>query len=244
MAHCVSHLPCPKCGSKDNLGDYDDGSQWCFGCHYYVPPSGMKRYQRALRREETTEKWGNIQMPSDATYRIDELHLTWLRKYSITFSEIIQFGIMSSKSHGLLLPIFNKNSEVLFFVNRPFKDGYAKSLDNGKKPFVVFPHRKEQRHVSTVVVVEDYVSAIRVSRYFNCLPLFGSNLSTAILLRLKKQFDHVIVWLDPDKTREAIKQALRYSTVVQTSVIRSEADPKETADEQIINLVEGKCNHV
>ena len=32
---CVSHEPCPKCDSKDNLGRYDDGHGYCFGCGHY-----------------------------------------------------------------------------------------------------------------------------------------------------------------------------------------------------------------
>jgi twinkle protein len=34
---CVRHEPCPSCGSKDNLGRYDDGHAFCFSidCNYY-----------------------------------------------------------------------------------------------------------------------------------------------------------------------------------------------------------------
>ncbi len=33
---CVTHVPCPKCGSNDNLAIYDDGHGFCFspGCGY------------------------------------------------------------------------------------------------------------------------------------------------------------------------------------------------------------------
>ena len=33
---CVSHSPCPRCKSVDNLAIYDDGHSWCFtpGCGY------------------------------------------------------------------------------------------------------------------------------------------------------------------------------------------------------------------
>ena len=31
----LHHNPCPQCGSKDNLGVYDDGHMYCFGCGYY-----------------------------------------------------------------------------------------------------------------------------------------------------------------------------------------------------------------
>jgi len=35
MGEFVSHEPCPKCGSKDNLARYKDGSGYCFGCEYF-----------------------------------------------------------------------------------------------------------------------------------------------------------------------------------------------------------------
>ena len=33
----VRKEPCPSCGSRDNLGRYDDGHAWCFGCGYREP---------------------------------------------------------------------------------------------------------------------------------------------------------------------------------------------------------------
>ena len=39
-SRCVTHEPCPACGSKDNLGRYDDGHGYCFGCHYWEPGYG------------------------------------------------------------------------------------------------------------------------------------------------------------------------------------------------------------
>ena len=38
----LRHEPCPKCGSKDNLGRYDDGHAYCFGCEYYEPGEDMQ----------------------------------------------------------------------------------------------------------------------------------------------------------------------------------------------------------
>ena len=36
QSQCVSHAPCPRCKSVDNLAIYDDGHGWCFtpGCGY------------------------------------------------------------------------------------------------------------------------------------------------------------------------------------------------------------------
>lgn len=36
----LRHEPCPACGSKDNLGRYDDNHAFCFGCGYYEHGDG------------------------------------------------------------------------------------------------------------------------------------------------------------------------------------------------------------
>src|SRR5262245_33920209 len=66
--------PCPACGSRDNLGRYDDGHGWCFGCKHYEhgdgehpqqPRSGVMFPAGEVRAipsrgltEETCAKWG------------------------------------------------------------------------------------------------------------------------------------------------------------------------------------------
>ena len=44
MAKFVKHQSCQHCDSKDNLGVYDDGSAYCFGCSYYRIKSGEGAY--------------------------------------------------------------------------------------------------------------------------------------------------------------------------------------------------------
>lgn len=70
----LKHAPCPSCGSKDNLGVYDDHS-FCFGCGYFegTPTEGDKptdkqrsglislEYRPLNKRklkEDTCRKWG------------------------------------------------------------------------------------------------------------------------------------------------------------------------------------------
>jgi hypothetical protein len=36
----IRHEPCPHCGSRDNLGRYDDGHGYCFGCGAYEAGEG------------------------------------------------------------------------------------------------------------------------------------------------------------------------------------------------------------
>ena len=39
---CISHEPCPECGSRDNLARYSDGHGYCFGCGYYEKAESME----------------------------------------------------------------------------------------------------------------------------------------------------------------------------------------------------------
>ncbi len=48
-SNCINHVPCPRCGSKDNLAIYDDGHGFCFtpDCGYHqLKDSGEKFSQR------------------------------------------------------------------------------------------------------------------------------------------------------------------------------------------------------
>ena len=57
-----------------------------------------------------------------------------------------------------------------------------------------------------IVLVEDIVSAIKVSRYVPCMPLFGSEVIRR-LPRLARITKALLIWLDPDKTTYAIRAA-------------------------------------
>ena len=70
-SRCVDHIPCPACGSKDNLALYDDGHAWCFtpGCGYRISKHNSQddkvefvdgvceELRKRKIRSETVEKW-------------------------------------------------------------------------------------------------------------------------------------------------------------------------------------------
>ena len=45
MGTFIKHEPCPRCGSRDNLARYDDGSGYCFGCQYTEKLNGENAVQ-------------------------------------------------------------------------------------------------------------------------------------------------------------------------------------------------------
>lgn len=54
-SHFLFKGPCPKCGSRDNLGRYSDGHGHCFGCGHYEPGNGdpPSNYNRSARVDPT-----------------------------------------------------------------------------------------------------------------------------------------------------------------------------------------------
>lgn len=60
MGNCIRKEPCPSCGSRDNLGRYDDGGAYCFGCRYREPPT---RGNITIEEQPTEQKdWTPIEV--------------------------------------------------------------------------------------------------------------------------------------------------------------------------------------
>jgi len=51
-----SYEPCPACGSRDNLGRYEDGHGFCFGCHYYEHAHSAYIKGEHIINEQYTER--------------------------------------------------------------------------------------------------------------------------------------------------------------------------------------------
>lgn len=63
MANFLRHESCPKCGSKDNLAIYDDGSHYCFSdCGNIKISEEFKDEKKKSKRKGLTEKKGKDEM--------------------------------------------------------------------------------------------------------------------------------------------------------------------------------------
>lgn len=83
-------------------------------------------------------------------------------------------------------------------------------------------------------MVEDCISAIKVARQCDAMPILGSHVSLGKLVALSQHYGELIFWLDADKFKESQKQASAASMLgVRTKVVFTEVDPKECSDERI-----------
>jgi len=251
----LSHGPCPRCldrgmdTSGDNLVTYSDGHQWCFGCHYYRPPT--LRLRLVGGEPIIDPKTKSLHFPEDYTKYLGHKAVSWLGKYSMTHSELIKHRLgWSDSKQMLVMPVFGEDNNLLMWQGRnfgetPFERVGPYSYRPKKWPkYVTFGEPSDILHIinpniniDTIILTEDLISAIKVGRVYPAMPLWGSHIPMKGLLRLKERFKHVGIWLDPDKRLEAVKTALRASQITNAFVVPSDKDPKEYNAVEIKDIV-------
>lgn len=242
----VGHKNCPKCGSKDNVYRYADGHEFCFGrCGYFKPASLTKEAICALVEERTEYKRTTLEkssdlfpMPEDAYAELKAPGLTWIKKYGIHNEELREHDILWSESQQqLIFPIYNENYFVIAWQARNFIPNSKKYLTYGKMDSILHILGLTTVGNPDIILVEDMVSAIKVSRNYRCMPLFGSGCSRDKLMRLYRFTDHIRFWLDRDKLGTAMALSKTAALLgFKTSVIYTEKDPKEMTNDEIIQL--------
>lgn len=249
MARFISHEPCPNCSSRDNLAVYDDGSKWCFGCGFYVKPSNQAKINNF--RNKSFNKHDVISLPFDFSYRVRADAIKWLNRYNVTQEEIEKYGFgWTEQQQALVMPVFDADKRMRFYQLRYFNGGKQryKIVGNKNDYHLILDHHSSHTCLSgidntgsVVVVVEDYLSAIRVSRQFPCVPLFGKDVQ-AVLSSIAGRFKQLVIYLDPDMAKAALKQSWRFSALFEggASVVVADRDPKELTDKEIFSMIQAK----
>ena len=247
MSEFLYHAPCPNCGSRDNLGVYTD-HQYCFGCNYSNFENSVN--PKLLKVSENNKKkiHGNcLPMPDDASPNIPAEGIKWLQQYHITGQDMNKHNILWSETgrvvRGIVLfapcmifPVYDCYGNLLMWQGRYFGD-------DKKAPKYFTAHAKDVLHVigtqGSVVLVEDFISAIRVGKkHARSLPLWGSSINLDLLVRLYHVCDDITIWLDADKGRyaeEAANRARQFFNHVK--VIHTDLDPKCYSDSEIERIL-------
>lgn len=236
----LRNQPCPNCKSRDNLGVWDDGSTWCWGCHRYTPPT---KHLDNLKKRLLISKSDNkkeLKLPYDSIPTLPKKVLDWLGKYKLSKEQIEKLHpLYSEDKEVLIFPFIDSRGELIAWQGRYFgnKEKYPKYLTYGAKDFLCLFRSKHDN--KTVSVVEDVISAVKLSTFNDSLALLGSHLSLKTALRLSRSYENIIIWLDADKYKEAIKQQENISSLFnRVKVIYTDNDPKEYNNEEIRKCLE------
>ena len=242
---------CPKCAlagkdtARDNLAVYRDGHTHCFGCGFRTP-SPMEVRLRALAEPlpaiTKNNPNDNYDFPEDCVLDIPKDPMDWLKSFTITNDEIKKHRFMWSPSMEMLIfAALDKDNKVCMWQGRNFKKypfDKPKYLTKGPKSGIIYKAGLENNKDKAVIITEDLLSAIKVGRIYQSVPLFGSSVPLEMVRTLAKQYDILGIWLDSDKRIEAVKQALRASQYMPTFVVESQLDPKAYHLEAITELID------
>ena len=216
MSKFLRHTNCPRCGSKDNLAEYDDHF-WCFGCKYHKLKQDIGSI-RARLSEHRDEILGQIDIPISED--IPKEGMQWLLKYGILPNEIKDFGIGWNDESQMLVLVKTPD----YWQARTFGNHKVKYMSKGIKPLTFYGYS------DNIVCVEDILSAIKIARLspnWCAIPLLGSSMSNDCIQRIS-DFKNVVIWLDRDKAKDAIKIARNLKQRgINSSVVISPLDPKE-----------------
>jgi len=242
-SHVIRKEACPACRklghdkSGDNLAVYSDGHTYCFRCGN---GTGRKSITTSTKQNSTT-----IVLPSDVTTELPIEARDWLRQYQLARLDLLKNHVMwSDKWSRIVFPYFNEN-ELLAWQGRYIPCGKNQVEINGKAPAkwfsqgkiheIIHPINIKHRHAT---LVEDIISAIKISHVCGAIPIFGSSVSTKQILRLKTILDTLTIWLDPDMRSKSIKLAQTCNILgIKTNVIFSDKDPKDHTYEKIYEII-------
>lgn len=240
--HLLKHERCPACAKLgndtkgDNLGIYSDGHHWCYACGYFVPGSAITGY---IARTSTDDTRVNIQtsklsLPTDSSRAIPREAKEWFFQYGFDHNTLLRNNIMWSAQREMLIFPYFIMGELMGWQGRVFNPEERtkrKWFTQGKVDDFIYTVGRPEKQL---VLVESIVSAIKVGRVTEASPIFGSNISMQRLLRLSKMYDKIIIWLDPDKRKEAINSARKAALfALETHVVFSEDKPKDHTIEEI-----------
>lgn len=246
----VRREPCPYCraggGDKsgNNLTIYLDGHTHCYACgkhdHAQTTLEDIRKLAEGrdkLNLQEVADS--QLEFPRDYTPLNEALYakegIRWIKGYGITDDEIEKHHIgWSSDRNMLIFPVYDTAGSLVMWQGRNFQTG-QKYLTFGNKSDIMYLCGNSKS--GTVVVTEDLVSAIKVGRVFQAMPLWGASMTVGLMQKLADRFDDMGVWLDRDKVRESVLIALRSSQYLPTFVVSSTVDPKNYRDEVLAQLV-------
>lgn len=238
----VRMTSCPYCDGGHNtpcFAEFTDGYK-CFTCGQSKSFNLERRGFMGVKAKPKVAK--DITLP-DYTTNPKEFSLEtlkWLAKYHIRESRIKNNIYYCDNS--LIFPVL-ENNEIVFYTRRFFPG--KRIINVGQKKVCRFENGHKR-----VVLVEDYISGVRVSEHCDVWVLFGTSLNYSDLTTLLDKYRDIVIWLDSDLPgRNAAKKIednlvkrmiynqkhfpFKYNCSWNIKLITTEEDPKVYSDTEI-----------
>ena len=258
MNRFLYHTSCERCGSSDAKAIYSQGDSFCFSCRSVNSAKISPYVSQNARQQDDAEMLDKaVRYPSDATKHYSEGALAWCKKYEITVEQLLKETIYYSAARDQLIFGFEAKGRLIAYQARNLnavskaKRYYTCGDVNNLLPIYPcrFPLSGSINEPQTslinarrLVLVEDCLSAIKTSYveglYAVAMPLLGSGINLRKLTQLKRFYEILDVFLDPDmwhKSLNIVKQAQMLG--FEARAVQSDRDPKEHSYSQLKELL-------
>jgi len=221
--------------------------------------------KRLLSHHEAKDSSGALALPKDIEFNINKWPVdarVWPMKYGITEDELNANRVgYSERSGGIVLPTFDAKGILSAFSVRFDKNGIERFKKyTGRSPAKYRTYRAknvtgfnrlfvaDKAHGTSIigsklvaVLVEDVLSAIKVSRIAEGIALQGTGIDDEAVFTLAKKYDIIFIWLDNDNNQvkksqsKLIKRLQLYNRNI--NIIYTDRDPKEFTTKEIENIL-------
>ena len=214
----------------------------CFKCSEsgFLPDTSVSPGKIQLRNSSSPRASSNCTPPHDAKTKLYEFApriTVWLKQF-LTEQEIIKHGVVADNVR--LRCYFPVNPTGWIFRNFDTEAGGPKWFTRTQRGYGYY---QSTNPTDTVVICEDCVSGIKLSRHSDALALLGTTLhDNALRILARQRYKRGVVFLDDDSAlvkNQALRVKQRLELVIPSvSVYHSGGvDPKETDDTVLRSLV-------
>lgn len=230
----VPHNGCSSSNCLRIENTVDGLKYYCFKCHEYLFVSSYNSPAEKARRTAAyaayTEARANVSydLPPDFSHNLPPTALYWLGSGGWTIDMIERYNIgWSAKLNRVIIPIVPKDSTQGYVARAVESWQQPKYLEKVKPGSIWVSKRIMPYEAGTCVVCEDILSAGRCGEFIQGYALLGTSLDTKNL-KLLSQYDHVLLWLDPDAGGKAGVKSMvnRLRLFTACTIVQSDKDPK------------------
>lgn len=229
---------CPECKAVNKLGIDLKGEYLvyhCFKCEYSGKTKFISSRINAAPIQVGEYQTTPLRLPA---MKFNPLAWTlnvrgYLFQYGITDSELMKYKV-GSYDNTLVYSVIDRG-KLLFYHQKDIISKQARSVGVKRGWYL------DNTESSTLVIVEDPISAMKVARHHKAICLFGTSFTHEVLLQVVSiDCDKIVIWLDNDnwrvvRARNKIKKKLNSVLTIPVECVTDREDPKHYSSEDIKN---------
>ena len=199
-----------------------------------LSPTNMVKFIQSSKKHVPVVDADSVMFPEDYTDKIPPRGLVWALKYMTIEDLVLAHAVYSQSYDRVIFPIYNANTMIAW-------QGRKLTNEDPNAPKWLLKRIASNKHTlykvdncgsDAVVLVEDVPSAIAVGKVMDCYALLGTYVPEHLYLNVP--YDKVIIWLDADAIKLALKYQQKFRQIGKMcKIVYTCKDPKEYSAEEI-----------